>query len=59
MAIQLVNDETKFLQWQDITNELIVDLGDKLDLDTTEKANLVSAINEIKRFRPYYKCESF
>lgn len=47
MAIQQVNDGTKFLQWKEITNELIIDLGDKVSLTTTDKSDLVSAVNEV------------
>ena len=47
MAISPVNDGTKFLQWKEITNQLITDLGNKLGLTTTEQTDIVSAINEL------------
>lgn len=47
MAINQVNNNTKFTEWKDITNAIIVALGDNSALNTTEKTSLVLAINEI------------
>lgn len=47
MAINQVNDTTKFLEWKDITNLIIDKLGDNLLLTTADKTSLVDAINEV------------
>jgi len=47
MAINKVNDNTKFIQWKDITNLLIDAIGDLTTLTTIEKNTLVGAINEL------------
>ena len=47
MAIDQVNTKTKFSEWMDITNEIIVNSGDLLDLTTIAKDSLVNAVNEL------------
>ena len=46
MAINTVTYNTKFLQWKDITNNIITAIGDNDNLNTTA-TDLVSAVNEV------------
>ena len=46
MAINNVTLSTKFLQWKDITNDIITSVGDT-DLLTTTATDLTSGINEL------------
>jgi len=48
MAISQVSLQTKFSDWKDITNAIINAVGDKSTLNTSQKANLVGAVNELK-----------
>ncbi len=47
MAINSVNNQTKFLEWKEITNEIISAIGDNNSLTTDVKNTLVNAINEV------------
>lgn len=47
-AITQLNDNSKFLKWKDVINELITSVGNTDSLTTTEKSNLVASINELK-----------
>ena len=45
--INNVTLNTKFNEWKNITNQIIVAIGDITTLDTTDKTNLTLAINEV------------
>ena len=47
MAINNVELTTTFEQWRVITNAIITAVGDNTALSTTEKSNLVGALNEV------------
>lgn len=47
MAINNVELTTTFEQWRVITNAIITAVGDTTTLSTTEKSNLVGALNEV------------
>jgi len=47
MAITKINDNTKFLEWKDITNAIIDAVGNLGGLTTTDKTSIVNAINEL------------
>ena len=47
MAISEVTLETTFDGWKEITNQIITALGDSTALSTTDKSNVVVAINEV------------
>jgi hypothetical protein len=48
MSVTNVSQSNTFDQWRVKTNTIATDLGDTTALTTTDKTNVVSALNEVK-----------